>query len=267
MAFFDNSNVRIHYETYGRNGSWVVLINGYTRPCSDFKQFARFLEKNSYRVLLFDNRGAGKTIFSSPFSLEDIASDLYSLTDFLGVEEFHLVGFSMGGIISRVFTHRHPEKVKSLCLVSSPSKPSFLLEQKRSQWGKTLEEIEKKLSLYVSEGFMKKNSLLMKGMAKGIFTQIRDGFLEKSREQKEAVERTGREFYSIRELKQSILILHGFLDKIIPIESAQDLKKTALKAKVTIFDDAGHLLLIENTKELYKSIYNFLEEKNDQSFL
>lgn len=71
-----------------------------------------------YRLLIFDNRGAGRTVTPSEgqFSIEMFAEDTALLMDKLGIEHAHVFGFSMGGLIAQVLALRHPEKVSKLIL-------------------------------------------------------------------------------------------------------------------------------------------------------
>lgn len=263
MVFLSKPNVKIYYETYGKVGPWVVLINGYTRSCSDFKQLANFLWKRGYRVLLFDNRGSGRTRSHVRYSLEDIASDLFLLTNELEIEKVHLIGFSMGGIVARVFIHKYPTKVQTLSLIASPFDASFLKDNNRSVWSDDLVQIEAKLSTYVSVDFIKKNPLMMRILAKQIYDQVKDNMLVNAQEQQCAMEQTINSFYSIRGLSQKILIIHGDQDKIVPISHAYRLKDSHLRVKLKILAGVGHLILLENTEQLYETVFSFLEKNSE----
>ena len=261
MAFLDKRNVKIFYEVYGDTAPLVVLINGHTRSSSDFKQFANYLVAQSYQVLVFDNRGSGQTESDASFSLEDIAEDLNHIMTFLGFKEGHLFGFSMGGIIARVFAHKYPEKVKTLGLVSSPSDKSFLDgKNSSSSWGSSEEEIEKKLSFYIAPLFYERNKVLIKAMAKGIFSQLEGGFAQRSLSQRKAVLDTQDHFFSIQDVKKNILIFHGSLDLVIPLKSAHILAESSPNTSLFLFKEAGHLLLLEKNRELYKEIVRGLKE-------
>ena len=161
MAFLEKNKAKIYYEVYGNSGDWLALINGFTRSSSDFRMMARFFEKQGFRVLLFDNRGAGKTLNKEVFSLEDIADDLEELTKELRIDSLSLAGFSMGGIIARCFAHKYTKKVKALILVSTPFDKSFVTKSGAGFFSKNLLEIEENFSRYVAESFFKKNRVIL----------------------------------------------------------------------------------------------------------
>src|SRR5207245_2439518 len=70
-----------------------------------------------YRVLAVDHRGHGHGLRSTkPFRIADCADDTAALIQTLGVGPVIAVGYSMGGAIAQVLTHRHPELVGGLVL-------------------------------------------------------------------------------------------------------------------------------------------------------
>lgn len=70
-----------------------------------------------YRVIAFDNRGAGET--DTPdhsYTIHMMAEDTRGLMDALGVDRAHVVGVSMGGMIAQELALRHPGRVRTLQL-------------------------------------------------------------------------------------------------------------------------------------------------------
>ena len=74
-----------------------------------------------YHVLALDARGHGDSEWASDgdYSLDAHQRDLDGFVEALGLEQFILVGHSMGGRNSYVFASRHPEKVKALVIVDT----------------------------------------------------------------------------------------------------------------------------------------------------
>ncbi len=258
MPFFDNSYATIHYEIYGDQGSLVILVNGYTRPCRDFRQLATFLSKQGYRVLIFDNRGAGETKALRFDTLSDIAFDLLSVADFLGFKEFHLVGFSMGGVIARIVVHNEKARVKSLSLVSTPADLSFVKNSAEKPWGKTVDSIESKFSGYVSMEFLEKNGPLIKAMAKTILEKMDSGFEEGARAQRKALFKTPVKYFSLKEITVPTLLIHGTEDLVVSHEHSLLLREQKIDTKLVLYKGAGHLLLLEKSKELYHDVASFI---------
>jgi pimeloyl-ACP methyl ester carboxylesterase len=78
-------------------------------------QLAAFAPR--YRCLVFDNRGAGRSgAPEAPWSVADMAADLWRLLDGLEVRAAHLLGISMGGAIAQEAALAAPDRVLSLQL-------------------------------------------------------------------------------------------------------------------------------------------------------
>ena len=118
-----------HYVIHGKNGEpklnpasreLVVLVHGFAGSSAVWgtSQYLTTLSSSGYDVLTFDNYGHGYS--SGPdvtYSVELFSSQLSELLLHLDIHQpFHLLGFSMGGSIATVFTHRHPKLVKKLIL-------------------------------------------------------------------------------------------------------------------------------------------------------
>jgi 3-oxoadipate enol-lactonase len=70
-----------------------------------------------YRVLRYDVRGhGGSEIPPGPYTLEQMAGDLFELLDALGIAETHFVGVSMGGLIGMTAALIRPSRITSLVL-------------------------------------------------------------------------------------------------------------------------------------------------------
>ncbi|EGC32779.1 hypothetical protein DICPUDRAFT_19880, partial [Dictyostelium purpureum] len=70
-----------------------------------------------YNYLIFDNRGSGKSGAPSKYSSKEMAKDIEELMNHLKWDKVHLVGISMGGMISIEFASMFPERLLSLALV------------------------------------------------------------------------------------------------------------------------------------------------------
>jgi non-heme chloroperoxidase len=93
----NSSSIELYYEDHGA-GQPVVLIHGYPLSGASWeKQIPRLLNAG-YRVITYDRRGFGKS--SQPtegYNYDTFAEDLHRLITSLKLQDFTLVGFSMGG--------------------------------------------------------------------------------------------------------------------------------------------------------------------------
>ncbi len=258
----ESTTASIYYETHGESGEWVTLINGHTRTIRDFKMFTKKLIASGFRVLLIDNRGAGETQTSFPFTLEDIADDIHDIWEELNIDKSHVLGISMGGMISQILASEYKDSVKSLVLISSSADDGFLTDVASSDWGSTQESIENKLSNYFAKNFYKSNKLLVASMAKVMLKKQNGGFDEGAYLQRQAINEA--DLAGIQDkIDCPTLILHGNEDAIIDVAAALDLEKKIAHSRALIFDGIGHLLLAEKPKETYLACIDFfLDNRN-----
>ncbi len=74
-----------------------------------------------WRILRYDLYGHGDSAPApSPATLTLFADQIATLMDSLGIDQAHIVGFSIGGMINRRFALDHPDKCLSLAILNSP---------------------------------------------------------------------------------------------------------------------------------------------------
>jgi pimeloyl-ACP methyl ester carboxylesterase len=115
--------IRLCYDTCGDAGDpTVLLVMGMGFQLVHWpEQFCRLLAAEGFRVVRFDNRDAGRSTHlpGARYTLEDMADDAVGLLDALGVDQAHVVGASLGGMIAQTMAIRHPGRVRSLASLMS----------------------------------------------------------------------------------------------------------------------------------------------------
>lgn len=109
----------IYYEQSGNpSGAPAVFIHGGPGAGTSAKQ-RRFFDPLHYRIILFDQRGAGK---STPFAsltnntTWDLVSDMERLRETLGIEKWLCFGGSWGSTLALAYATSHPTRVSALVL-------------------------------------------------------------------------------------------------------------------------------------------------------
>ena len=108
----------IAYEAHGAGPPLVLLHGATSLGRSDFAAqiplFAR-----AFRLYVPDARGHGGTRWdaSGGFHYAWLVDDLAALVDGLGLETFHLLGFSMGAMTALQYAVRRPERLRTLTVV------------------------------------------------------------------------------------------------------------------------------------------------------
>jgi pimeloyl-ACP methyl ester carboxylesterase len=117
MPFATANGIRLYYEWHGaESGIPVVLVMGLGGDSTAWPfQLAALAPR--HRVLVFDNRGAGRSDAPDvPHTTRGMAEDLLALLDGLGVERAHLLGLSLGGAIAQEAALAAPARFASLQL-------------------------------------------------------------------------------------------------------------------------------------------------------
>jgi pimeloyl-ACP methyl ester carboxylesterase len=114
----------LYYEVHG-DGEPLVLVMGIGYDSSLWKlQQVPALSKQ-FRVVIFDNRDAGRSSRASrEYGIADMAEDVAGLLDGLDIPRAHLLGLSMGGMIAQEFALRYPERLDRLVLSGAGAAPA-----------------------------------------------------------------------------------------------------------------------------------------------
>lgn len=122
----------LYFEESGNpRGKPVVFLHGGPGSGTEAKQ-RRFFDPRAYRIVLFDQRGCGK---STPFaSLEqnttwDLVADIEKLRHHLDIDRWQVFGGSWGSTLALAYAEAHPERVTELVL-----RGIFLLRQWEIDW-------------------------------------------------------------------------------------------------------------------------------------
>ncbi|SFS05391.1 proline iminopeptidase [Dyella sp. OK004] len=138
IAPFDSGMLKVsdlhtlYYEQSGNpNGKPVVFLHGGPGGGTNPK-YRRFFDPKVYRIVLFDQRGCGK---STPHAeLIDnttwhLVSDIERLREHLGIDRWQVFGGSWGSTLALAYAQTHPDKVTELVL-----RGIFMLRRWELEW-------------------------------------------------------------------------------------------------------------------------------------
>jgi N-formylmaleamate deformylase len=123
------NGIDVHYLRTGGDKPPVVLLHGLTANGACWTPLARALEEE-YDVVMPDARGHGGS--GAPdhgYLYDDLATDVVSFFDVLGLATPVLLGHSMGGMTAAVVASRNPKRVRGLVLAD----PTFLTPQRQRE--------------------------------------------------------------------------------------------------------------------------------------
>lgn len=127
------NGIELHYVEAG-GGEPLLMIMGFG---GDHLAWAFQVPALSarYRVITFDNRGAGQSsVPDAPYDTRTMAEDAVGLLDALQVTRAHVLGVSMGGMIAQEVALGHPGRVRSLQLHCTYARPDRFMLALMDAW-------------------------------------------------------------------------------------------------------------------------------------
>jgi pimeloyl-ACP methyl ester carboxylesterase len=184
MPFYDKGDVRIYYEEAG-SGCPLLLIPGgglnstiaFFTGNASFNAIEEF--KNEYRCITADLRNANSGQSSGPLESDRpwdaYADDHLGLMDHLGIGEFLVLGFCIGGPFIWNLLQRAPERIVAAVLVQPsgfrPEMPDLFYQNNMKGWGPALCARRPDITMEMVDAFLTK---MYRSNADFVFTVTRD---------------------------------------------------------------------------------------------
>lgn len=283
----------VFYQEFGNpKGDAILVFHGGPGSCSKAKH-ADLFDLKKYHVVLFDQRGCGKSKAVSRLEnnrTSDLVSDARRILDVLQIEKAHVYGGSWGATLALIFSQSHPHRIKSI-MVSK----TFLARKKDVEWisegisrlypdimGRLLENVPSGTSMrkyYASQMRSIKESdrisaTQLYGSYERMIGELSPSFTDvtPTQEHMEAFSlymHYDENDYGVEENQILLrakelsfiptLILHNRLDLVCPVDQSYQLHKEIGGSKLIIVPDTGHgSELLEKTTK--KEIETFLNE-------
>ena len=271
--FVQSNGIRMAYEEFGDADAPVVLLVAglYNQLIRWPLEFCDLLVERGFRVIRFDNRDIGLTDkmegevapsflrlglksllgipVKVPYTLNDMAADTVGLLDALDIKAAHIVGMSMGGMISQLVAGLYPDRVFSLTSIMSKTgafgkggaslavarqmvkpipKGTSALDNSvmtRQMFGSpAYPESDEEVAIAVKSEFKRSNNPA--------------GYLR----QMAAIRSAPNRNKLLNELKMPVLIIHGKQDTLVDVSGGIETKKQISHAKLVLFEGMGHTL-------------------------
>ena len=117
MPYALSGDCHLYWTSIG-SGPPIVLVRGLARSHRYFQPLVPYLARH-FTVVLFDNRGAGRSDRPpGPYSSDQMADDVVAVMDAAGAGSAWVLGMSLGGMVALDVARRHPGRVRGLVLGS-----------------------------------------------------------------------------------------------------------------------------------------------------
>lgn len=274
-GYAKKDNLEIYYRDYGPfDGIPVLLVMGLGGQLTFWPPYMiKRLQDSGYRPIAYDNRDMGfSTRFESnptflsnylkyylnipiksEYKLDDMANDAVMLIDYLNIKKSHVIGMSMGGMISQILVANYPERFHSYTqiasMVSTPNPtngPSFkvirLLQERAFKNATKEERIDRAVRLVSTigmKGYNYNTDEFKDEVGQSIDRSKDDtGFIR----QMAAILGTRDRIQKVNNIKVPTLIIHGDIDPLVKPKNAFHSHKLIPNSKLLMIENMGHLI-------------------------
>jgi pimeloyl-ACP methyl ester carboxylesterase len=163
------------------DGRRVLMLHGFPQTSWCWREQLSALGDVGYRAVAPDQRGYATGARPSEvddYRLDNLVGDVLALADTMEMDTFDLVGHDWGGLLSWIVAARHPDRVRSLCVVSTPH-PLALRHALRG--GDPMQaERSAHMDSYLLPGLPERILLGPDGSGSGLLDQLCGGGLDRS---------------------------------------------------------------------------------------
>ncbi|GAA0859088.1 alpha/beta hydrolase [Aliiglaciecola litoralis] len=268
------NGITLCYESFGdpKHPAMLLIMGLATQMIHWDERFCQKLADRGFWVIRFDNRDIGNSskishakvpslpsVFANqlfgrrlkvPYHLENMAEDALALLDFLNIDQCHVTGVSMGGMIAQCMAIIAPHRLLSLTSIMSTTGDPKLPKPKKSVVLKVMQPPPKEEQAYIQYALglwkllhqnhfefdhQKVRSLLLKAKQRsydpaGIWRQTCAILAAEDRTQK------------LTQLTMPCLVIHGDADPLVPVECGIATANAIPNATLKIFTGMGHTL-------------------------
>jgi len=271
--FLQSNGLRMAYEDYGDPADPVILLVAglYNQLVRWPMELCELLVSKGFRVIRFDNRDIGLTDkmdgvrapsilrlilhyylripVTSPYSLNDMAADTVGVLDALNIQQAHIVGMSMGGMISQLVTGLYPERILSLTSIMSTSgergkgipslKVSRQMTRPVSKHRSALDNAVDTWQMIGSPAYPMSDEAV-RALVKAEHKRSSNpaGYMR----QIAAIRTAPGRSKLLKSIRVPVLIIHGKQDLLVPVNGGIDTAKHIKHAELVLFEGMGHTL-------------------------
>ena len=254
---------RIHYEVTGRVDRTPVLMIQGLGASKNAWNLQRIAMATRFRIISFDNRGAGRSDKpTEPFTLEQMADDAIAVLDAAGIETAHVVGASMGGVISQIVAVKHPQRVRSLTLVCTACRNHPWRQELLQSWAKTAEEkgmieVGKEAAQWVmSPRSFRRLVPAFTWMGPLAALRPRHSFVS----QINAILDTREDLVDqLSTITAPTMVIVGNQDILTPRGDSEEIAERIPNAELVVISGAAHGLMMEHSSTFNKILIEFLQ--------
>lgn len=275
MSLAEVNGIQLKYETFGdkSNPAFLLIMGLGTQMIYWDAAYCQQLADRGFYVIRYDNRDVGLSTklgehgvpnvpqmmmeaimgqpisVSVPYTLDHMADDAVGLLDYLGIDQAHLCGISMGGMIAQTVAFRYPERVLSLTSIMSstgarglpnatPEAMATLSMSSPSNREGYVENALKVWKIIAGSGFPFEEDRV-RALAGEAFDRC--FYPEGFHRHLAAILAHGDRTERLKQIKAPTLVIHGTEDPLVPFGHGEATAKAIAHAEFMPIEGMGHI--------------------------
>ena len=255
------ADISLGYRVFG-SGYPLLLIMGYGSTMNLWESALISKLASRFRVIVFDNRGVGNsTTGTKPFSIVQFCEDTAGLMDALGIQQAHVLGWSMGSLIAQELILRHPSRVNKLILYSTycsvvmfPPSPEIIL-QLTDMTGTPEERGMRFISTLFPDIWLQENG---HRIGEIFFRPMGNLPEETLQQQSKAIEEWNGSEGRLGEINNPVLLITGTEDCLVLPQNSHFMHEKIPNAQLDLIGNGGHGLMFQYPDIFREKVVAFL---------
>jgi pimeloyl-ACP methyl ester carboxylesterase len=253
LMFISLDETKLYTTSFGRTDAPPILfLSGWIGSWEDWADTISVLSQD-WRTIAYDHRGTGATVAPlESINLETMVTDVFRVLDHYQIERCVLAAMSAGAGVALTAALQHPERFTGLVLSSSmdfrkgaqPNHPFLDMLEKN---------YDSALNYFAAACVPELNSEHIRRWGRQILNRASPDAAQALFQMARAIDlRTELPNMNLR-----TLVLHGDLDSISLLESAQWLAETLPNASFELVSGTGHVPIMTKPEEVARHINTF----------
>ncbi|OCJ00378.1 3-oxoadipate enol-lactonase [Rhizobium sp. AC27/96] len=260
MQFARINDITIHYQIIGGPADKPVLVFANSLG-TDFRIWRDVIVRlaGDFPIVLYDKRGHGLSdLGQMPYSIEDHATDLAGLLDFLSVKDAVICGLSVGGLIAQSLYQRRPDLVRALVLCDTAHKIGTA-----DSWNARIAQVEASgiesivdvvMERWFTPAFRRPENIAFAGYCNMLIRQPAAGYAATC-----AALRDADLTEAASKIAVPTICIVGDQDGSTPPDLVLSMARLIPNARYEMIKDAGHIPCVEQPEALTEVIRAFID--------
>jgi pimeloyl-ACP methyl ester carboxylesterase len=278
----------VHYIDFGGEGKPILMVHGLTGSALNWTAVGPELSKR-HHAMAIDLAGSGQTpLFHRSAALGANAGLVHSFIEQIIGEPVILMGNSMGGHIAILLAADHPRSVTALVLVDPAIPGARVIRPEADLLGVAaalsipggLAEmvVERRAKELGPEQLVKQIIAVVAADPARIDSEMIEAHVQLTRERANLGRQNSRAFLQatrslglrmadprfwtkVKKVRTPTLVIHGQLDRLIPVASARALARRRPDWTLEVLEGVGHVPMMETPDLFLDVVKQWLEER------